>query len=60
MSVILTDHTSIPRSAPSSTPAWCDPRRCETSPDTADEFLVAHRTVVLDEQGPQGRWSSRS
>jgi hypothetical protein len=35
-------------------PSWCRPAECATWPDTADELLVAHRAVLLDEETPHG------
>ena len=43
-------HTPIPAQRAVEHPSWCDPRHCATHPDTADETLVTHRTVLLDEQ----------
>jgi hypothetical protein len=50
--VILPDTNPIPAHEH---PDWCSPRRCTTYPETADEPLVAHRTVLLDEPRPAGR-----
>lgn len=50
VSVILPDTNPIPVQRTTAHPSWCDPRSCTTTPDTADELLVVHRRVVLDEQ----------
>ena len=45
-------HTPIPAQRAVEHPSWCDPRHCATHPDTADELMVIHRAVLLDEQLP--------
>lgn len=54
MTVILPDYTLIPEQRAAdghaiAHPDWCSPRDCSTTLDVADELLVVHRHVVLDE-----------